>query len=76
VTLHAVTLSGLAGYASNPLQQSLPGANGTPTAVTDTHTDYYVVHGGYEYHLTTDAVSGEGTDANLQSMMASFTITG
>jgi hypothetical protein len=73
--LQRTTLSGLPAYASPPDQQAIPGAMGTPSALTDTHTDYYLVHGGYEYQLSTDAVSGDNADADLQSMLQSFALT-
>lgn len=75
--LHAYTLSGRAGYAAAPIQQQLPGPNGTPGGATDTHTDYYLVQGGYEYQISTDVVSGDdGAAQALQTMLRSFTVTG
>ncbi|GAC1455210.1 MAG: hypothetical protein PVSMB4_15770 [Ktedonobacterales bacterium] len=53
----------------------MPGANGTPTALSDTHTDYYLVHGGYEYQLSTDAVSNDNAAPALAAMLRSFVIT-
>ena len=66
----------------------IPGPNGTPTPHalpagatpppydpgTVTHTDYYLVHGGYEYQLSTDAMSTDGVDSQLSAMVQSFTI--
>jgi hypothetical protein len=76
-SLHPYALSGLAGYATAPIQQQLPGPNGTAGTATDTHTDYYVVHSGYEYQISTDVVSGDdGANQALQSMLRSFTVTG
>jgi hypothetical protein len=72
---HHTTLGGLPAYATMPLQQALPGANGTPTALSDTHTDYYLVHGGYEYQLSTDAVSNDNAAPALAAMLRSFAIT-
>jgi len=74
-SLHKTTISGLPGYVSSPEQQPLPGPNGTPSAQTDTHTDYYLVHGGYEYQISIDVLSGDGADAALAAMLQSFTIT-
>ncbi len=74
-SLHKTTISGLSGYVSTPEQQSLPGPNGTPSAQTDTHTDYYLVHGGYEYQISIDALSGDGAEPALTAMLQSFTIT-
>ncbi|HEY7781869.1 MAG TPA: hypothetical protein VIC85_16880 [Ktedonobacterales bacterium] len=66
----------------------IPGPNGTPTphdlpagtptpsynAGTVTHTDYFLVHGGYEYQLSTDAMSSDGVDTDLRTMVQSFTL--
>jgi hypothetical protein len=73
--LHKATLANLPAYASAPMPLSLPGANGTPSARTDTHTDYYVVHSDYEYQITVDAVSGDGAEGALQQMLSSFALT-
>lgn len=74
-SFHSTTLAGLPAYATTPLQQALPGANGTPTALTDVHSDYYLVHGGYEYQLSTDAVSNDDATSALATMLQSFAIT-
>src|SRR6185312_3558716 len=58
-TVHGATVAGLPGYVGSPMAQPLPGKSGSATSVTDTHTDYYVVHGSYEYQLTTDVISGD-----------------
>jgi hypothetical protein len=66
-----------------PSPQPSPGTqctlgHGTPCTIITvvvTHTDYYVVHGDFEYQLTTDAISGERTDSALQGMVASFRLT-
>jgi hypothetical protein len=68
--LHKVTLSGLTAYADTAVQQPVPG-----TSVTDTHTDYYLVHRSYEYQLSTDSLSNDDSAAALSSMLSSFTIT-
>ncbi len=68
-TLHSLTISGLPAYEASPVQQ--PMAN---SQVSDTHTDYFVVHGGYEYQLSTDAVKGDNAEPALNAMLQSFTI--
>jgi hypothetical protein len=76
--LRQTTISGLAAFASTPIQQRLPSPGGTPgpSTPTDTHTDYYLVHGGYEYQISMDALSSDdGADQALQVMLQSFTIT-
>lgn len=52
-----------------------PGTACTIVKVVDVHTDYFLVHGGYVYQVTTDAISGDAADAALQSMVASFRLT-
>jgi hypothetical protein len=77
-SLHQVAISGLTAYAAAPLQQQLPGPGGTPgpATPTDTHTDYYLVHSGYEYQISMDALSSDdGAGQALQTMLQSFTIT-
>jgi hypothetical protein len=74
-TVHAATIAGQPGYAGSPVAQPLPGKSGSATSVTDTHTDYYVIHGSYEYQLTTDAISGDNAASALQNMLASFHLT-
>jgi hypothetical protein len=68
--LHKVTLSGLTAYADAAVQQPVPG-----TSVTATHADYYLVHGSYEYQLSTDSLSNDDSAAALSGMLNSFTIT-
>ncbi len=68
-TLHALTLSGLPAYQGAPIQQAVPN-----TQYSDTHTDYYLIHGGYEYQLSTDSVRGDNAGPALDSMLRSFTI--
>ena len=63
------TISGLPAYRATSVQQ--PIAN---TQYSDTHTDYYLIHGGYEYQLSTDAVQGDNAAAPLDAMLRSFTI--
>jgi hypothetical protein len=69
-TLHAVQLAGLTAYESDPVDQPVTGAD-----VSITHTDYYLVHDSVEYQLSTDAVSDDGAQAALQSMLQSFAFT-
>jgi hypothetical protein len=67
---HAVKIAGFTAYATSPLQQALP--NGGQTI---THVDYYLLVNNIEYHISTDAVSGDKADDDLASMLASFTLT-
>ena len=67
---HAVKLAGLTAYATTPLQQTFP--NGGQTI---THVDYYLLVNNIEYHISTDAVSGDKADDDLASILASFTLT-
>ncbi len=73
--VRATTLAGQAAYVTTPVQQVLRGANGTPRAASVTHTEYYLVHGGYEYQISLDSASGDAADAALQAMLKSFTLT-
>jgi hypothetical protein len=66
-TLQAMTIGGAAGYVSAPLVQDIPNSE-----ISVTHTDYYVVHGGYEYQISTDSVKGDNADGDLRSMVQSF----
>jgi hypothetical protein len=75
-SLHKTTLAGQPAYTTAAVQQSLPGANGTPSAVTDTHTDYFLVHDGFEYQISVDAISGDNATAALQGILQSFAFTG
>lgn len=65
--LEPATIGGMQGYKSKPVVQNVPN-----TQVSVTHTDYYIVHGDYEYQLSTDAVSSDHADSDLQSIIASF----
>ena len=69
--LHTTTISGVVAYATAPNTQAAPGAS-----IKVTHTEYYVVAGGYEYQLSTDAIQGDSADSALAQMLASFQITG
>jgi hypothetical protein len=66
-TLQPVTIGGARGYKSAPVTQDIPNSQ-----ISVTHTDYFVVHGNYEYQLSTDSVKGDNADADLQSIIASF----
>lgn len=66
-TLKATTIGGAAGYVSAPIVQDIPNSQ-----ISVTHTDYYVIHGGYEYQISTDSVKGDNADADLRDMVASF----
>lgn len=68
-TKHAVQIAGQPGYADTPVQQQVPG-----TAITATHADYYLIHGSYEYQLSTDDVSSDDASPALASMLQSFTL--
>lgn len=68
-TLTHMTIAGLPAYQSAAIQQPAQG-----TQADDTHRDYYLPAGNYEYQLSTDAISGDNADAALQSMLSSFTI--
>ena len=68
-TLIPATISGLPGYQDHPTRQQ--GTGNTSTDVV-THTDFYLVHGAYEYQISIDALAGD--DAALASMESSFTI--
>ena len=68
-TLTTVTLSGLTAYRDQPSTQQGAGAN---SAVTVTHTDYFLIHGDYEYQLSIDALSADSSA--LDTMANSFTI--
>lgn len=68
-TLHALTLSGLPAYQATPVQQAVPN-----TQFSDTHTDYFLIHGGYEYQLSTDSVQGDNAGPALVAMLQSFAI--
>jgi hypothetical protein len=66
-TLQAVTIGGAPGYKSSPLIQNIPSSQ-----ISVTHMDYYVIHGNFEYQISTDSVKGDNADADLQGMVASF----
>lgn len=68
-TVKTLTLAGKPAFQTNPNTQQAPGVVGI------THTDYFLIAGGYEYQLATDAVSGDNADSQLQAMLQSFTLT-
>ncbi len=70
-TLQPATIGGVAGYKSSPLVQDIPNSQ-----ISVTHVDYYVIHGDYEYQISTDSVKGDNADADLASMVASFAFGG
>ncbi len=67
---HTVQLAGHTAYATQPQQNTIYG-----TQQVDTHTDYYLDTTSFEYHLSTDALSGDSADSAVASMLASFTLT-
>jgi hypothetical protein len=69
-TLHALQIGGATAYRSDPVDQPVTGAD-----VSITHTDYYLVRDAFEYQISTDAVSDDGAQAALQSMLQSFALT-
>ncbi len=70
-TLQPATIGGEPGYKSSPLVQDIPNSQ-----ISVTHIDYYVIHGDYEYQISTDSVKGDNADADLASMVASFAFGG
>lgn len=65
--LKVATVGGIAGYVSAPLAQDIPNSQ-----ISVTHTDYFVVHSGYEYQISTDSVQGDNADGDLRSIVESF----
>jgi len=68
-TLTHITLAGQPAYRDTPATQSAQGSS-----VVVTHTDYYLLHGGYEYQISTDAIPGDATA--VQGIVNSFTLGG
>jgi hypothetical protein len=66
---HTVQLAGHTAYATQPQQQMVYG-----TQQVGTHTDYYLDTTSFEYHLSTDVLSGDSADSAIASMLASFTL--
>lgn len=65
--LEKVTIGGAQGYKGKPITQEVPNSQ-----ISVTHTDFYVVHGDYEYQISTDSVKGDNADGDLDSIIASF----
>jgi len=63
-----ITLAGQRAYRDTPITQATAGGGSV------THTDYYVIHGGYEYQISTDTVSGDAPA--IQGIVNSFTLLG
>lgn len=61
-----ITLAGQLAYRDTPITQA------TTSGATVTHTDYYVLHGPYEYQISADSVSGDATA--IQGIVNSFTL--
>jgi hypothetical protein len=74
-SLRKMPLAGTTAYVTPAVQQPIPGNEGTPSAVSDTHTDYYLTHGAFEYQLSMDAFSNDASTAALQTMVRSFAFT-
>jgi hypothetical protein len=74
-SLRKMPLAGTTAYVTPAVQQQIPGNEGTPSAVSDTHTDYYLTHGAFEYQLSMDAFSNDASTAALQTMVRSFAFT-
>lgn len=69
-SLHTLQLAGITAYKDDPVDQPVTGAD-----VSITHTDYYLVRDSFEYQLSTDAVSDDGAQDALQTMLQSFAFT-
>lgn len=69
-TLTTVTLAGQSAWQAQSVTQQLPDSNQSAT-----HTDYFLLHGAYEFQLSTDAIAGGGADAALAAMLKSFSFT-
>ncbi len=65
--LTATTIGGQPGFRDKPVTEPGTGATSNDTL---THTEYYVVHGGYLYQISADALTGDGAaiDAMTQSL--------
>jgi hypothetical protein len=69
--LQTATIGGAPGFKSSPLTQDVPNSD-----ISVTHVDYYIIHGGYEYQISTDSVKGDDADADLRSIVDSFAFGG
>jgi hypothetical protein len=68
-SMQKTTLAGVPAYKAADVDEQSPDAQ-----VVDVHIDYYVVHGQYEYQISTDAISNDPDGASeLQAMLKSFT---
>jgi len=63
-----ITLAGQPAYRDTPVAQQTQGSS-----VVVTHTDYYLLHGAYEYQISTDAVAGDATA--VQGIVNSFALS-
>ncbi len=52
-TLATITLANQSAWQSSPVSQQLPNSNQSAT-----HTEYYLLHGAYEFQLSTDSIAG------------------
>jgi hypothetical protein len=68
--LKTIALAGQSAWQAQPMTKQLQDSDQSAT-----HTDYYLLHGAYEYQLSTDAITGGGADAALAAMLKSFTFT-
>lgn len=67
--LTATTVGGQAGFRDQPVTET---GTGGASSETLTHIEYYVVHGGYFYQISADALAGDG--ASVDAMAKSFTL--
>lgn len=67
--LTATTVGGQPGFRDKSVTETGSGATSSDTL---THTEYYVVHGGYLYQISADALAGDG--AAVDAMTQSFTL--
>jgi hypothetical protein len=69
-TLKTITLTSQTAWQAQPVTKQLPNSDKSAT-----HTDYYLLHGTYEFQLSTDSIAGGGSDAALAAMLKSFAFT-
>lgn len=69
-SLTHMTVAGLPGYADTPVTQQI-----LNTTITDTHADYYVVANGYEYQISTDALSSDHSASTISHILQSLKVT-
>lgn len=65
----ATTVGGQPGFRDKSVTETGAGATSSDTL---THTEYYVVHGGYLYQISADALTGDGVA--VDAMTQSFTL--